>query len=93
MSVAYLPERDLLSEGQRALADAAGDLIATATRGTLSGLGPTDLLAFAGDLERTRNSLAVLDHALIGALEDTRAAEVLTRRNTVTLLTERKSVV
>ncbi|PRZ44143.1 uncharacterized protein DUF222 [Antricoccus suffuscus] len=88
MSVAYLPERDQLAEGQHALADAAAGLIGTAIRSSLSGLGPTDLLAFAGDLEKIRNSLAVLDHAIIGALEDTRAAEVLTCRNTVTLLTE-----
>ncbi|WP_170110982.1 DUF222 domain-containing protein [Antricoccus suffuscus] len=88
MSVAYLPVRDLLTEGQRALADAARELIATATRGALSGLGPRDLLAFTGDLEKIRNSLAALDHAIVGALEDTRAAEVLTTRNAVTLLTE-----
>ncbi|PRZ30791.1 hypothetical protein CLV47_109157, partial [Antricoccus suffuscus] len=43
MSVAYLPERDLLTDGQHALAGAAAGLIATASRGALSGLGPVEL--------------------------------------------------
>ena len=88
MSIAYLPERDILSESRHALADTARTLITHADRATLSGLGPTELLQFARGLEQTRNSLAAIDHALINALEDTHAAQVLTKRNTVTLVAD-----
>lgn len=88
MSVAYLPARDLLSEDRHALAGAARILITNASRATLSGLGPTELLQFARGLEQTRNSLAAIDHALINALEDTHAAQILTKRNTVTLVAD-----
>ncbi|PRZ44119.1 HNH endonuclease [Antricoccus suffuscus] len=88
MSVAYLSGLDALTGCQHAFTDASRELVATSTRGALSGLGPVALIQFAREVEQARNSLAVLDHAIIGALEDTRAADVLTARNVTNLLAD-----
>ncbi|PRZ42077.1 uncharacterized protein DUF222 [Antricoccus suffuscus] len=88
MSVAYLPVPERLSTVQHAFTEAARELIDTADRASLSGLGPAGLLQFASDLEQARNALAALDHAVIGALEDTSAAQVASKRTIAILLAD-----
>ncbi|PRZ41808.1 HNH endonuclease [Antricoccus suffuscus] len=88
MSVAYLPAPDRLATVQHAFTEAARELIDTADRASLSGLGPAGLMQFATDLEQARNALAAVDHAVIGALEDTRAAQVASKRTIAILLAD-----
>ncbi|PRZ33545.1 uncharacterized protein DUF222, partial [Antricoccus suffuscus] len=88
MSVAYLPAPDRLATVQHAFTEAARELIDTADRASLSGLGPAGLMQFATNLEQARNALAAVDHAVIGALEDTSAAQVASKRTIAILLAD-----
>ncbi|PRZ41884.1 HNH endonuclease [Antricoccus suffuscus] len=88
MSVAYLPAPERLATVQHAFTEATRELIDTADRASLSGLGPAGLMQFASTLEQARNALAAVDHAVIGALEDTSAAQIASKRTIAILLAD-----
>ena len=77
-----------LAYAVHALGDALDGLTTTADVGTVSALGPHGAIAFARQYEQLRHRMAIVDHPVAGAFDETRVAQLSTLRNTTTALAE-----